>query len=309
MQQITKKLLRKLCLDHDLYGTPELNEILYLHYKGFEKIENLTEYVNVKALFLQSNAISKIENLEPCRNLRSLVLEHNCISKIENLEFAKDLDTLNLEGNIVTHVSGLSQNTKLQTLNLAGNQIHSAEGLKGLLECPSITCLDLRKNKMENPVCLETLHKMPNLRVLYMKGNPLMNKVKDYRKTAIAKITTLRYLDDRPVFEDERRLAEAWFRGGREEEKLERVKMKNEKEEKRRRKFECFEKLVGEAVEDSSLEDKVISPVKARQLPDIRKPQQEEIPEIVILNEGNAEEKKDDLDKNEILNSGFEELD
>jgi dynein assembly factor 1 len=47
----------------------------------------------------------------------------------------------------------------------------------------------------------------------------------------INKIPTLTYLDDRPVFKDDRRTAEAFCRGGFEEEKEERMKIKQEKKD------------------------------------------------------------------------------
>ena len=51
---------------------------------------------------------------------------------------------------------------------------------------------------------------LPDLRCLYLTGNPVVSKIKNYRKTMIATIPTLNYLDDRPVFPVERRCAEAW---------------------------------------------------------------------------------------------------
>jgi len=46
--------------------------------------------------------------------------------------------------------------------------------------------------------------------------------IPSYRKTVIAKVSTLTYLDDRPVFEEDRRNSEAYHRGGIEAERAER---------------------------------------------------------------------------------------
>jgi dynein assembly factor 1 len=75
------------------------------------------------------------------------------------------------------------------------------------------------------------LEKMPNLAVLYLQGNEVCKKIKNYRKTLITKIPTLKYLDDRPVFEEDRRFAEAFSRGGLDEERKEREILKKEKED------------------------------------------------------------------------------
>jgi len=92
-----------------------------------------------------------------------------------------------------------------------------------LLECPSLTVVDLSDNYIDDPDLLpDILEKMPKLAVLYLNGNPMTKKIKNYRKTLIARIPTLKYLDDRPVFEEDRRFAEAFARGGIEEERKER---------------------------------------------------------------------------------------
>jgi len=70
---------------------------------------------------------------------------------------------------------------------------------------------------------------MPNLRVLYMQGNPVTKNIRNYRKTLTHRIQDLKYLDDRPVFEDDRRYAEAFARGGLQEEKEERARLKRKR--------------------------------------------------------------------------------
>ncbi len=52
--EISKAFLKKLVRSdfRTYYSTPELNDILYLHYKGFEKIANLEMYTGLKVLYL-----------------------------------------------------------------------------------------------------------------------------------------------------------------------------------------------------------------------------------------------------------------
>ena len=51
---------------------------------------------------------------------------------------------------------------------------------------------------------------LPVLSVLYLRGNPAVSAMRGYRKTLIAALPGLNYLDDRPVFKTERLCAEAW---------------------------------------------------------------------------------------------------
>ena len=99
MTEMTKKVLLDICKKLELYRTPELNDKLFLHYKGFRRVENLEEYTGLKCLYLEGNGLQKIEGLENQKEMRSLFLQENCIEKIEGLDSMIHLDSINLNQN------------------------------------------------------------------------------------------------------------------------------------------------------------------------------------------------------------------
>jgi len=257
---LTKKSLLKHCRDMDMYSTPELNEKLFLHQKGISVIENLGAYVGVKVLWLQQNAIQIVQGLDNLVELRHLYLNENLIKSINGARAFSDLtrlDTLNLEKNYICKIESadLANLEQLNTLNVAHNRL-SEHSMPGLLQCPSICVLDLRNNdlKIDMHFIEEVLAKLPNLRVLYfmsthnmVAANTIADGFHNYRKTLISKCANLRHLDDRPVFDDERRTCAAWSRGGMDEERKERTKIKQEKVAREEMNHQMFAKMVHDA--------------------------------------------------------------
>jgi len=246
--RITKEFLKRLLKDREnYYTTPELNDILYLHYKGFEKIENLEEFKKLKVLYLEGNCITTIEGLDELKELRCLFLQENMINKISGLENLTDLRTINLTSNFIEKIEGLSQCTMLDTLLLKQNRIgkNGLDDLKGVLEIPSLRVLDIQDNKIEDEnIISEIFEKMPKLSVLYCQNNPFCKKIPSYRKTIIARLPKLAFLDDRPIFPEDRCFAEAWYKGGLEAEREARAKWKQEQEEKNNRYHVAFKEMI-----------------------------------------------------------------
>ncbi len=242
-QRMTKEWLKKRCKELDLYSTPALNDKLYLNFQGFSQIENLDAYTGLKSIFLEGNCLDTLQGLESCTQLKCLFVQQNNIAEISHLETLTELSHLNLSSNRLSSLTNLDKLPVLDTLLAANNRLATVESVQHLAQCPSISVLDMQRNKIDDVAVLEVLKAMPNLSCLYLQGNPVVNKIRNYRKNLIAALPNLKYLDDRPVFENDRRCAEAFVSGGVEAERAERLKIRQEEDERQRRNFEYMKKV------------------------------------------------------------------
>jgi len=235
---MSKQELQTIALSSGGYSTPSLNDTLYLHNKGYQRIENLDEYSNLKALWLNSNGLTKIENLSHLSELRCLFLQQNALTTVENLDGLTSLVQLDLSENNLRTVEGLAHLPNLTTLNLANNALSDVSSISHLKECKKLSSLDLSKNHLSSHLssgqdiidCFAGIEKLTSLNV---EGNPVTNKTSYFRKKMVVACKSLRYLD-RPIFDNEREVAESWAKGGLDleretKERLRLAKMENDK--------------------------------------------------------------------------------
>lgn len=107
------------------------------------------------------------------------------MQKIENLQHCPQLDTLNLSHNHVRFIENCNSTIlpQLNTLNLSHNSLSSIDGLEELIGCKSLSVLDISHNRIADVLVVKVLSQMPELRVLTLTGNPVINEIPSYRKT------------------------------------------------------------------------------------------------------------------------------
>ncbi|CUG89409.1 Hypothetical protein, putative [Bodo saltans] len=252
--RMSEELISDICKANGGFRTPELNEKLYLHFRGFRKIEGLGSFVNCRALWLENNIITDVDGLDNLPVLDSLFLQHNHIAKLPSeLGYSvASLKSLNISHNMLESLNGIEHFPNLEKVLAANNRLECIVAL-GALE--NLSILDVSNNKLSKADEVRgVLRKAKKLTSAMMHGNSFVRDVKNYRKVVIEENPQLRYLDEYPVFDDERRCSAAFVSGGVEKEKEERAAIRQEELDRQTSQRAFFSKLVDVAREQRSAE-------------------------------------------------------
>jgi len=219
-------------------------------------VTNLEPYVGLKTLYLESNSVDVLDGLLHLERLRCLHMAKNALADVHGAIRLGALTTLDVSDNRIETLEGLRGHPSLQVLVASGNRLRDADALSALETCAHLTTLDIASNRLEDPAIVteffaSAANLRANLKLLKLQGNPLVSEVPSYRKTVTVAMPGLNYLDDAPVFPKDRRLADAWSRGGVAEERAERGKIADEEARAREKNREAFEAMVTRAKEEA----------------------------------------------------------
>ncbi|ELQ44428.1 hypothetical protein MCOR27_010195 [Pyricularia oryzae] len=140
----------------------------------------------LKHLSLADNSLTCISatSLAPLSNtLHSLDLSANLFTQIpDSLATLTALRALNLSHCMIDSLHSLLRNPlpAITALNLRANRLQSIAAIEKLYP---LERLDLRDNKLTDPMELARLTNIPDLREVYVEGNPFTRTHKDYRVT------------------------------------------------------------------------------------------------------------------------------
>jgi hypothetical protein len=145
-----------------------------------------TKWRFLKHLSLADNSLTSIsaESLAPLANtLHSLDLSANLFSQVPDcLASLTALRALNLSNCMIDALHSLTRNPlpAISALNLRSNRLISLAGIERLYP---LERLDLRDNKLTDPTELARLTGIPDLREIWVAGNPFTRTHSNYRVT------------------------------------------------------------------------------------------------------------------------------
>uniref|UniRef100_A0A671WDQ5 Leucine rich repeat containing 9 n=1 Tax=Sparus aurata TaxID=8175 RepID=A0A671WDQ5_SPAAU len=177
----------------DIYWTAKITT-LNLDSQRIPKLINLNKLVNLRWASFNDNDISKVEGLDSCSKLEELSLNNNNISTLSGLPKLHCLNKLSVDGNKLSSLdaSVLDQLPNLSFLSVENNCISS---LHGIHRVRSLLELYIGNNQISTSQDIYYLKGLTNLIILDLYGNPLLEKLENYRIYVVFHLPSLKALD------------------------------------------------------------------------------------------------------------------
>ncbi|KAM9341102.1 leucine-rich repeat-containing protein 9 [Symphorus nematophorus] len=167
---------------------------LNLDSQRISKLMNLNKLVNLRWASFNDNDISKVEGLDSCLKLEELSLNNNSISTLNGLSKLHCLNKLSIDGNQLSSLdaSVLDRLPNLSFLSVENNCISS---LHGIQRARSLLELYIGNNQISTSQDIYYLKGLTNLIILDLYGNPLLEKLDNYRIYVVFHLPSLKALD------------------------------------------------------------------------------------------------------------------
>ncbi|KAG1695276.1 hypothetical protein DVH05_020655 [Phytophthora capsici] len=216
----------------DISGLEALPKLRVLNLNR-NKIEKLTPSSLSSDYTLPDSCDGGGTGILACLNLEQLHLAYNQITDMTalGLQFLDSLKVLHLQGNAIIYFAGLECNTELVDIRLDKNRIRQLDpqstlalrhlkflnlednGLKSLSNFNnmlSLETLELSNNRLVDLEEVEKLAALPSMVDLRMTNNPLTKKHL-YRQHVLYKLNSLKVLDGRDIYSDEKERIDILF--------------------------------------------------------------------------------------------------
>lgn len=151
-------------------------------------------------LHLDGNGVKLIEGISHMHNMRSLFLHDNLIAKMQGLDKFTQLDTLNLANNLIEKIEGIENCQKLTKLDMSGNRLTNFESIRNIEKNPTLTMFMLKGNeRFAYEEKTEQMFSRMSIRLLDFRQTDYVRQKPNYRKSTIAAIKSVCFLDEKPV--------------------------------------------------------------------------------------------------------------
>ncbi|KAM4723466.1 leucine-rich repeat-containing protein 9 [Anableps anableps] len=180
--------------------------------QGLSKLFNMSKLVNLRWASFNNNNISKLGGLDACLKLEELSVNNNSISSLVGLTRLHCLRNLSIDGNQLSLLDGsvLDQLPALTHLSVENNGIRSLSGIRNVC---SLLELYVGGNQISTSRDIYFLKGLESLIILDLYGNPIVEKLENYRIYIVFHLPSLKALDGAAVDISESENAKTMFRG------------------------------------------------------------------------------------------------
>ncbi|KAM4540958.1 leucine-rich repeat-containing protein 9 [Fundulus diaphanus] len=185
---------------------------LNLDNQRLSKLSSLNKLVSLRWASFNQNNISKLAGLDACHKLEELSVNHNSISSLTGLTRLQSLRHLSVDGNQLSGLDGLALD-QLPALTFLSAESNCITSLNGIRSVRSLLELYVAGNQISTSRDIYHLKGLENLIILDLYGNPIVDKLENYRVYVVFHLPSLKALDGAAVDAGESENAKNMFRG------------------------------------------------------------------------------------------------